>query len=172
MLKEDVANASDFFTTTASLLTTASKNKRNVMACEWTFNISYSPFLIGIFVNPKHYTYKLLNENLEFGVSMACVDQAGLVHSVGNTSGRHVDKFKKFKIKTMPSKFIKPPLVKGSVMNAECKVIMKKKIGDHELFVGKVLRALVDDEKKPFAMHGGKFYHLGKKVAKKHISQT
>ena len=67
----------------------------------------------------------------------------------------------------MPSKFIAPPLIKGSVLSAECKVVKYAKLGDHVMFVGEVLRAFVDDEKKPFAMHLGKLYNLGKHVAKK-----
>ncbi len=167
MLKEDIEHAKRFFTTTVSLLTTASKGKRNVMACEWTFNVSYDPLYIAVFVNPKHYTYDLLKESSEFGVNLCSIDQAALAHYVGNVSGKTVDKFKEFNIKTMPSKFIAPPLINGSVLSAECKVVKCIKLGDHVMFVGQVLRALVDDERKPFAMHLGKLHYLGKRVAKK-----
>ncbi len=167
MYKDDLANGWKSFTNGVGLLTSGSRKDFDVMACEWTFNVSYDPFLVAVLVNPKHYTYKLLLKNPEFGITLASDDQGALVHFAGGSTGKTVDKFKQFHVHTLKSKHIKPPLVKGGVFAAECKVVSKKKIGDHVMFVGKVLRCLTDESKQPLLYRSGKFHYLGKKIERK-----
>ena len=167
MYKENFTNGSKFFANGVGLLTSGSGKEFDVMACEWTFNVSYNPFLVAVLVNPKHYTYKLLLRNPEFGITVASVEQAALTHFAGTSTGSTTDKFKQFRIHLLKSKHIKPPLIKGGVFSAECKVVKKVKIGDHVMFVGKVVRCLTDESKQPLLYRSGKFHHLGKKINRK-----
>jgi flavin reductase (DIM6/NTAB) family NADH-FMN oxidoreductase RutF len=65
-----------------------------------------------------------------------------------------VDKFKLTKIKTQKSKFIKPPLLKDATLNLECKLYKEIKAGDHIIFIGKVLAAYANEEKKTLVNMG------------------
>ena len=155
-----------YTTTTVALVTSSSGNKINVMSAEWSIRVSIDPFLIGLLVGYERETYKLIRDSGEFGLSY-CSDQQGeLAHIAGNYSLKDTDKFATGKFPTFPSKFIKVPLIEGSISNYECKVIDEYKMGDHAAFVGKVLEGYYDDEMKPLVFHHGKFFHLGERIKK------
>ena len=162
--KTDFETSQNYTTTTVALVTSSSGNKVNVMSAEWSIRVSIEPFLIGLFVGYERETYKLIKDSGEFGLSY-CSDQQGeLAHIAGNYSFKDTDKFSTGKFRTFQSKYIKAPLIEGSISNYECKVIDEFKMGDHAAFVGKVLEGYYDDEKKPLVFHHGKFFHLGEKI--------
>ena len=162
--KTDFETSQYYTTTTVALVTSSSESKVNVMSAEWSIRVSIEPFLIGLFVGYERETYKLIKDSGEFGLSY-CSDQQGeLAHIAGNYSFKDTDKFSTGKFRTFQSKYIKAPLIEGSISNYECKVIDEFKMGDHAAFVGKVLEGYYDDEKKPLVFHHGKFFHLGKKI--------
>ena len=162
--KTDFETSQYYTTTTVALVTSSSESKVNVMSAEWSIRVSIEPFLIGLFVGYERETYKLIKDSGEFGLSY-CSDQQGeLAHIAGNYSFKDTDKFATGKFLTFQSKYIKAPLIEGSISNYECKVIDEFKMGDHAAFVGKVLEGYYDDEKKPLVFHHGKFFHLGEKI--------
>ncbi|MDD5434239.1 MAG: flavin reductase, partial [Nitrospira sp.] len=55
------------------------------------------------------------------------------------TSGKEIDKFSTYKIKTLPSSEIETPVLKAAYASYECKVVKSYKTGDHVLFIGEVL---------------------------------
>ena len=56
-------------------------------------------------------------------------------------------------------------MVKGAVLNIECKLLKMEKLGDHTMVVGEALEASAS-EKKPLIYHRGKYWHLGKQMQK------
>ena len=161
---EDFEESQGFTTTTVALITSLSGERVNVMSAEWTIRVSIDPFLISVLVGYQRETYKLISESREFGISYCSADQGELAHIAGNYSFKDTDKFATGKFRTFTSKYIKAPLIEGSISNYECKVIDEFKMGDHAAFVGKVLEGYYDDEKKPLVFHHGKFFHLGEKI--------
>ena len=162
--KTDFEASQNYTTTTVALVTSSNENKVNVMSAEWSIRVSIEPFLIGLLVAYERETYKLIKDSGEFGLSYCSDKQGELAHIAGNYSFKDTDKFGTGKFLTFPSKFIKAPLIEGSISNYECKVIDEFKMGDHAAFVGKVLEGYYDDEKKPLVFHHGKFFHLGEKI--------
>ncbi|MEK6867468.1 MAG: flavin reductase, partial [Nanoarchaeota archaeon] len=82
------------FITNVGLITTNGSYGYNIMACEWTHHISYSPGLIAICLGPKCATLSNIRTSKEFGISIAAKDQNLLSSVVGNNSGKTVDKIK------------------------------------------------------------------------------
>ena len=58
----------------------------------------------------------------------------------GNTSGRKIDKFKETGFKPVPASAVKPPLIDGSTLAYECKVIKQLEVEDHTVFFGKIVK--------------------------------
>lgn len=143
------------FTTTVGLITTHGSRGPNVMAAEWTFNISYRPFLISVHVGPEQATHEAIVESGEFGVNLVAEDQVLAMGFAGHFSKYDTDKLSSEVFETYPAKKIKAPMIKGCLLNAECRLVQRVPMGDHVAFVGEVIEFSVDGEKSPVVLHQG-----------------
>ena len=152
-------------TTAVALLTAAADGRENIMACEWAMMVSNSPLAFVISVHPSHETHGLIEKSGEFGLSFCSDLQAGLSHTSGSYSLKDVDKWKLTSFPRYPGTKIAAPMIDGSSLNVECRVISKQSIG-HTVFIGEALWARYDSEKTPLLYHDAKYWHLGSQVAK------
>ncbi|MEK6937081.1 MAG: flavin reductase family protein [Nanoarchaeota archaeon] len=148
------------FITNVGLITSNGSNGQNIMACEWTHHISYSPALIAVCIGPGKATHENIQQSKEFGVSIASTDQIVLSSISGTTSAKSINKIKALEelgFKFYKAKKIKTLMVKDSVLNAECKLIKEIKLGSHTMFIGEVIEFEVNTEKTPLALHQGEY---------------
>jgi len=77
-----------------------------------------------------------------------------------NTSGRVLDKFKKFRLTPLPAARVAAPLISECYASLECKVIDASMVDKYCLFVLEVVKAWIDRAKKsPRTIH-----HCGRGV--------
>jgi len=152
------------FATGIALVTTVGSLGPNVMAAEWTMQVSYDPFLIAVFVSPDEATHGQILESEEFGINICSDDQLALIALAGGYTRREVDKLSSELFETYPAKYIKAPMIKGCVVNAECRLYAHHRLGDHTAFVGEVLAATYDESKRPVIRRGHGFHRLGPQI--------
>ena len=158
-----------YFATTVNLLTSCNQEgKVNIMACEWTMNVSFNPFKVLCVVGVDTLTHSYITESKEFGVSLCADTQASLANFAGNVSGRDVDKLSApfFAGLVYASTHIKPPLIRGCILNAECVVEEMFQMGEYTGFLGLSLATTVDPEAKPLFYHRRKYFQLGTQIPK------
>lgn len=162
-MPEITDNVHRYFATTVGLITTrGSKHGHNVMAAEWTMHVSYEPMLIAIFLH-KSPTYWNIEETRVFGVNIAADNQAELVNIAGGYSGTEISKLELPRtFETYMAKHIGVPMIKGCSLNAECKVTLIKKLGDHIMVVGEAISAKFDEKKLPLIYHRSNYRKLSK----------
>jgi flavin reductase (DIM6/NTAB) family NADH-FMN oxidoreductase RutF len=151
------------FTTGVALITTAGSKGPNVMAAEWTFNVSYNPFLISVHIEEGEATHAAIVETGEFGVSMCAEEQVVAMAFAGHFTGSETDKISSDAFETIPATKIKAPLIRGSLFTAECRVVQRVEMGDHTAFVGEVVAFSAEAERKPVVLHRGA-HHLGPRI--------
>jgi flavin reductase (DIM6/NTAB) family NADH-FMN oxidoreductase RutF len=155
------SKAERYFSTGVSMITSRGTRDPNVMAAEWVMQISYSPVLIAVFIHNGSQTIKNIEKTKEFGVNVASKDQTTEVNVAGGYSGSEIDKLKiKNIFRTIKPQKIKTPMISGCTINAECKLVRKKKMGDHVMLVGKVVYIKHDDTKSPLIYHKGRYFGL------------
>lgn len=140
----------------------------NVMACEWTMNVSFDPFKVLCVVGTETLTHAYITESKEFGVNLCSDTQASLANFVGNISGRDVDKLPdpRFEGLVYASTHIKPPMIRGCILNSECVVEEIFPMGEYTGFLGLSLATTVDTEAKPLFYHQRKYFQLGAQIPK------
>ena len=156
------------FATNVGLVTSNGPHGQNIMAAEWTHQISYSPGLVMINVGFDKATEVNIKKTKEFGVSIAADDQNIISSIAGGFSGKNVDKIKMLEdmgFEFYKAKKIDVLMVKGAAMNAEFKLIKAEKMGDHMAFIGEAV-ALGTSDKSPIIYSGGKYWALDKQVEK------
>jgi flavin reductase (DIM6/NTAB) family NADH-FMN oxidoreductase RutF len=136
------------------LLTTARRGRANVMTMSWHMMVEFEPPLIACVVSNANHSFAALRASGECVIAIPARRLAEKVVKVGNTSGRDIDKFKKFGLTPLPAKRVEPPLVGECFANLECKVADGRLVGPYNLFILKVLQAWVDPaQKNPKTIH-------------------
>lgn len=150
-----------YFATGLSMITSRGPDGPNIMTAEWVIQISYKPVLIGVFIHEGSQTIKNIEKTKEFGINVDSQEQTIEVSIAGGYSGIEIDKLKiKNIFKTIKPRKIKVPLIAGCIINAECKLVMKKKIGDHFMLIGKVIDIRHNESQSPLIYHRGRYFSL------------
>lgn len=163
MKSENLQEAFRAFTTGCALLTVHGPRGPNVMAAEWTFNVSYRPFLIAVCVDPANVTHDEILAAREFGVNLLTEEQGAAMRFAGHFSKATTDKLSSQAFDTYPAKRIRAPMIRGSLLNAECRLVQQMSTGDHTIFIGEVLEFSVDPNARPLILHHGS-HRLGERI--------
>ena len=165
MTSDNLRDAFRAFTTTCALITTDGAQGPNVMAAEWTFNISYRPFLILVSIDPGNRTHDLILESKEFGVNLVTEEQVTAMGLAGHYSKADTDKLSSELFETYPAQKIRAPMIQGALLNAECRLVETHVLGDHTAFVGEVVSFRVNPEARPLILHHGS-HRLGERLVR------
>ncbi len=156
------------FVTNVGLITSDGPYGPNVMACEWTHHIAYEPGMILISVGVDSTTAANIRGTKEFGVALASEKQNIVASIAGGTHGKDVNKIAlltQLGADFYAAQQINVPMISGAAMNAECRVIEMKEVGDQAFFIGEVVNASASDQ-APLVYHGGKYYKVGEQIEK------
>src|SRR5439155_8009482 len=132
-----------------ALVTTRFRDQTDVMPAIWTMPLSHRPPLIGVAVNPSRHTHDMIRFSEEFALNFPARDLLDHTHYFGAVSGRDVTKLELAKLPTFRASKVSAPLIENCIAWAECGVDDSYRIGDHTLFVGRVL--VVQAEPEAFA---------------------
>jgi flavin reductase (DIM6/NTAB) family NADH-FMN oxidoreductase RutF len=118
----------------------------DVMPAGWSMPTSGTPPMLAVSIGLERYTHNLITETGEYVVVFPSEKMKNLIDYAGSCSGRDVNKFTEYGIRTMQSKYVRPPLIKDAVACFECKVRGKLLSGDHTIFAGEVLASYVSEK--------------------------
>lgn len=154
------------------LVTTRWRAASNVMPAAFVTPLSFDPPLVGLAVHPSRHTHDMIKYSEEFALNIPSRELLHHCQYVGSVSGREADKLELTKLPTFRARRIEAPLLEGCLGYIECGVADAYTVGDHTLFVGKVVAAQVekdafdetwllgDEDLKPLHYLGLNFYAL------------
>ncbi len=122
------------------------RGKFNVMTVAWRAlgELWHRPVAI-VAVAPARYSFEFLTGDLkEFTLNVMPESMREEVASCGMISGRMVDKFQEFGLKTVPGTRVKVPTLEQADLCYECKIIHTAdsgKLAPHTLFIGEIVAA-------------------------------
>lgn len=177
MAKVQIKAKTALFPLPVVLVTSIDKEgKPNIITLSWAGIVCSDPPMLSISVRPHRYSYNLIREQKEFVVNVAAVKIMKETDICGTVSGRDLDKFKFTKLTPEKSQLVKPPLIRESPVNLECRVKNSAKLGTHEMFIGEILAVHVDESvmtssgdidyslARPFAYNQGEYWDLKEKI--------
>jgi flavin reductase (DIM6/NTAB) family NADH-FMN oxidoreductase RutF len=141
------------------------QQKPNVMGLSWWTFTCLQPPMVAISVGHPRYTHECLEACREFVLCFPSEEQAKAAWLCGIKSGRKTDKFAEAGITTIASKTVKPPIIEGSTVAFECKVVAQMECGDHTLYNSEVVAIHGDPQraKHLFSIHYGKLVSIDQK---------
>ncbi len=140
------------------LLTTAQNGRSNVMAMSWHTMIDFEPPLVGCVVSDRNHSFGMLKATKECVINIPTVALAQKVVGCGNTSGRKLDKFRRFGLTPSAATRVAAPLIDECYAALECKLVDAKLAPKYCFFIIEVLQAWVDRSNK----HPRTLHHLGR----------
>jgi flavin reductase (DIM6/NTAB) family NADH-FMN oxidoreductase RutF len=141
------------------------------------------PPLVGIAVHPSRHSYDVIRKTDEFALNIPSRDLLHHVQYLGSLSGAEVDKLELTKLPSFRARKLDTILLEGCVGWIECSLEDAIEMGDHFLFVGRVVAVTADDEAfndhwlltdedaKPLHYLGGNYYALLSRVLEARIPQ-
>ena len=120
-------------------------SKANIITLAWQMPVSHQPKLVAVSISSKRFSHQLIKKAGEFVINIPPRELLFQVHFCGTVSGRRVDKFSQAHLTPIPSLHLKSPLIKECLGHLECKLYKQVEVGDHTLFVGKIIGAMVEE---------------------------
>lgn len=118
--------------------------KANAITLSWSMPVSMNPPMVVMGIAPRRYSHELIEETKEFVINIPTMGIIQETLFCGRRSGRKYDKFKETRLTLLPAKMVKPPIIKECVAHLECGLEQQLTVGDHTLFIGRVLTAYAD----------------------------
>jgi len=128
------------------LVTTAWRGNYNVMPAAFVTPLSFDPPLIGLAVHPSRHTHDMVKYSEEFALNIPSRELLHHCQYLGSVTGRELNKLELTKLPTFRARRVDAPLLEGCLGYIECGVEDAFTVGDHTLFVGKVVAAQVEKE--------------------------
>lgn len=139
------------------LLSTSDGKKHNVMTLTWQTMLEFVPPLVACVVSNRNASFKTLVKSKQGVLNIPSAEMAKTVVAIGNTSGRRIDKFKKFKLTAAAAKKVNAPLIEECFACLEFKVIDTSMVEKYGLFVLQVVAAW----REPFKKQPATLHHRG-----------
>jgi flavin reductase (DIM6/NTAB) family NADH-FMN oxidoreductase RutF len=136
------------------MVTTARGGRTNIMTMSWHMMVDFEPPILAFVMSNRNHSFELLKKTKECVINIPTVELAKKVVACGNSSGRSVDKFRKFGLTPSAATCVHPPLIAECYANLECRVINTKLATQYNIFIVEVVKAWIDRSKKdPRTIH-------------------
>ncbi|MGB8467391.1 MAG: flavin reductase family protein [Candidatus Babeliales bacterium] len=139
------------------MVTTVRDGVPNVMTMSWHMMVDFVPPIIAIVMGSEDYSFESLKQTKECVINVPDVEMLQQVVDVGNSTGAHIDKFKKFSLTALPAQKVVPPLVGECFAHIECKVIDTTFQNKYNIFILEGVQAWVSPRHKRLRM----IHHCG-----------
>ena len=128
------------------VVTVDARGQVDVMPAGWAMIASHQPPMFAVAVGHTRYTHETLSAGGEFVIAFPSPGMEEATLFCGTHSGRNVHKVPRTGLGVIPARRVKPPLIKGCIVNLECRLASATPAGDHTIFVGEVVASHVEEE--------------------------
>jgi flavin reductase (DIM6/NTAB) family NADH-FMN oxidoreductase RutF len=146
-MKKIIKKGAYMFPTPAVMVSCAAEDgKPNIITIAWTGVACSEPPIVSVSIRPERYSHGLIKKSGEFVVN---IPHEGLIRELdfcGVAGGKNRDKFKELGLTPVRGTEVGAPLIGECPVNLECRVMDIKKLGAHDLFLGEIVAAHMDEE--------------------------
>jgi flavin reductase (DIM6/NTAB) family NADH-FMN oxidoreductase RutF len=121
----------------------------NIITVALVHRFSYSPFMLGIGISHRRYSYQLIHAEREFTVNIPTAEYLEQVKLCGRLSGRDVDKFEATGFTKVAGKVAGSSMIAECPVSIECKVTQQLKLEERTWFIGEVAAVYAEEVYDP-----------------------
>lgn len=127
------------------IVSCAHEDRDNLITLAWCMPVSICPPMIGVAIAPARFSHDIIRQSGEFAVNIPSAELLGAVWRCGTVSGRDEDKFAGSGLTRFDASVIGAPLVEECFAHIECTVESAPVAGDHTVFMGRAVAAMVEE---------------------------
>ncbi len=146
-MKKQVKPSTYLYPTPAVMVSCADRDGApNIITIAWAGVVCSEPPVLSVSIRPGRYSHALIAGTGDFVVN---IPSEGLLRELdfcGVASGKDVNKFSELGLTALPAGTVSAPLIKECPVNLECRVLDMKKLGTHDMFLGEIVAAHMDEE--------------------------
>ena len=120
----------------------AHNEQRDAFTAAWVMQVSYSPLLLAVSINPEHATHPLVKDARAFTVNVLKRGQLETARWFGTSSGREHDKLAG--VSWHPGRS-GAPVLDDALAYFDCELTAWHPAGDHDLILGRVVDGRIID---------------------------
>lgn len=135
------------------LVTSKCEDIENVFTVSWAGIACSHPEYITISIKPSRFSYAIIKKSGFFTANIVNEKLLSKADYCGTVSGKNHDKFRECNFTKLQGHAIDVPILADCPVNIECKLDRIVKLGSHDLFIGKVINKLIDDNIDTTDMH-------------------
>ena len=120
----------------------AHNEQHDAFTAAWVMQVSYSPLLLAVSINPEHASCPLVKDARAFTVNVLKQGQLEVARAFGTRSGRESDKLAG--VRWHPGRS-GAPVLDDALAYFDCELTAWHPAGDHELILGRVVDGRVFD---------------------------
>jgi flavin reductase (DIM6/NTAB) family NADH-FMN oxidoreductase RutF len=143
-MSENIASLCKQITHGVYIIGVGDGNTLNAFTAAWVMQVSFDPILLAFSINPKHYSYQLLQKGGICSINVLSRDQLALAAHFGRPGLR--DKMAAYE---WTSAITGAPVLSEALCYFDCKVSHDSAAGDHQLVVCRVIDAKVLNKGEP-----------------------
>lgn len=133
---QDIASVLQQLTHGVYVIGVTDGDNSNAFTAAWVMQVSFSPALIAISINPEHYSYELLKKSGVCSVNVLSQEQNQMAAHFGQSGIKD-----KMSMGTWTVAKTGAPVLQESLAYFACKVSHEVAAGDHQLVICEVLEA-------------------------------
>lgn len=125
-----------------------SQGRINTMTIGWgSMGFIWGKPVFMVMVRPSRYTFQLMENSDNFTVSLPLRGQLSKeLNWCGTSSGRHVDKFSEYGLRTLHGREVASPVIGGCDIYYECRILFKQQMTPQHLAEAVNKRWYVDQD--------------------------
>jgi len=128
------------------LVSCSYRGRHNVTPVAYAMTLSITPPLIGIAMHPSRYSYEIIRKTEEFALNIPTRELLHHVQYLGSLTGADFDKLELTKLPYFRARRLDTVLLEGCAGWIECSLDDAIELGDHFLFIGRVVAVQADDD--------------------------
>ena len=129
-----------------AIVTTTWRAMSNAAPIAWTTPLAMQPPLVGCVIHPHRHTADMIRFSQEFAINIPGPSLLKQTHYLGTQTGLNANKLESAGLQVFAAQRIDAPLIEGCLAWIECGLQDVIPVGDHTLFVGRVIRVQAMDE--------------------------
>ena len=125
------------------LVSSAWQGKSNIMTMGRHMMMQFCPALFGCYIWDGNHSFQMIRNSEQCVINLPTSDLLNEIVGIGNSSGKEIDKFKKFGLTPVGGDKVEVPLIGECYANFECQLYDGSQISKHSLFIWEVVKAHV-----------------------------
>jgi len=114
----------------------------------WNMPVEHEPPLVAVTISKENFVNKLIKKSKVFALNILEKEYLDKVIKLGEVSGKDVDKIKLTGFHIKKCKKINSNYIKEAIGILECELYKTIKIGDVDIFIGKVVYCIANEKFK------------------------